>query len=86
MKIIKYTKKNKNTYEITLENKEIITIYDELILKYDLLITKESGVAGGFLEKINACKVLNIPVIIISRKKIDYPKVINNIEDIEKII
>ena len=29
MKIIKYTKKNKNTYEITLENKEIITIYDE---------------------------------------------------------
>ena len=35
----------------------------------DLLITKESGVAGGFLEKINACKVLNIPVIIISRKK-----------------
>ena len=52
----------------------------------DLLITKESGVAGGFLEKINACKVLNIPVIIISRKKIDYPKVINNIEDIEKII
>ena len=41
MKIIKYTKKNKNTYEITLENKEIITIYDELILKYDLLITKE---------------------------------------------
>ena len=52
----------------------------------DLLITKESGVAGGFLEKINACKVLNIPVIIISRKKIDYPKVINNIEDIEKMI
>ena len=41
MKIIKYTKKNKNTYEITLENKEIINIYDELILKYDLLITKE---------------------------------------------
>lgn len=52
----------------------------------DLLITKESGVAGGFLEKINACKALNIPVIIISRKQIDYPKVINYIDDIEKIV
>ena len=45
MKIIKYTKKNKNTYEITLENKEIITIYDELILKYDLLIIKVNTLA-----------------------------------------
>lgn len=52
----------------------------------DLLITKESGVAGGFLEKINACKALNIPVIIIKRKQISYPKLINNIEDIETII
>ena len=52
----------------------------------DLLITKESGVAGGFLEKINACKALNIPAVIITRKQIDYPKVINRIEDIEKIV
>ncbi|MGM9534845.1 MAG: precorrin-6A/cobalt-precorrin-6A reductase, partial [Intestinibacter sp.] len=52
----------------------------------DLLITKESGVAGGFLEKVNACKALNIPVVIISRKQIDYPRVINKIEDIEKVI
>lgn len=52
----------------------------------DLLITKESGVAGGFLEKINACKALNIPVIIIRRKQINYPNVINYIDDIEKIV
>lgn len=52
----------------------------------DLLITKESGAAGGFLEKINACKALNIPVIIIRRKKINYPNVINYIDDIEKIV
>lgn len=48
----------------------------------DLLITKESGVAGGFLEKINACENLKIPVIIIKRKKMDYPNIINKIEDI----
>ena len=52
----------------------------------DLVITKESGVAGGFLEKVNACKALNIPVVIITRKRIDYPKVVNKIEDIEKMI
>ncbi|MDC0804510.1 precorrin-6A reductase, partial [Clostridium paraputrificum] len=28
----------------------------------DLVITKESGIAGGFLEKVNACKTFNIPV------------------------
>lgn len=52
----------------------------------DLLITKESGVAGGFLEKINACKALGIPAVIITRKQVNYPRVINQIEDIEKVI
>lgn len=36
--------------------------------KIDLVITKESGNAGGFLEKVNACKKLSIPVIIIKEK------------------
>lgn len=49
----------------------------------DVVITKESGVAGGFLEKIIACKSLNIPVIIIKRQLMNYPTVIN---DTEKII
>ncbi|WP_455538998.1 precorrin-6A reductase [Terrisporobacter sp.] len=49
----------------------------------DLVITKESGVAGGFLEKVNACKTLNIPVVIIKRKEMNYP---NTIGTIEKLI
>lgn len=52
----------------------------------DIVITKESGVAGGFLEKVNAAKTLDIPIIIIKRETLPYPKVINDINDIEKII
>lgn len=52
----------------------------------DIVITKESGIAGGFLEKVNACEALNIPVVIIQREKMPYPKVINDVNDIERII
>lgn len=52
----------------------------------DIVITKESGIAGGFLEKVDACETLNIPVVIIQREKMPYPKVINDINAIEKII
>jgi len=41
MKIIKYVKKNKNEYTIYLDNNTTITLYDDTILKYELLIKKE---------------------------------------------
>lgn len=41
MKIIKYTKKNSNKYNILLGNQESISLYSDLILKYNLLILKE---------------------------------------------
>ena len=36
----------------------------------DLVITKESGIEGGFLEKVNAAKNLNIPVVVRVREKV----------------
>lgn len=54
--------------------------------KIDLVITKESGLAGGFLEKVIACKSLGIPVIIIKRQSMNYPNVINDTEEINNII
>ena len=54
--------------------------------KIDLVITKESGVAGGFLEKIDAAKFLDIPVVIIRRENIEYPKVINDVKEIRNLI
>ena len=41
MKIIKYTKKSANKYNILLENQESVSLYSDLILKYNLLIIKE---------------------------------------------
>lgn len=52
----------------------------------DVLITKESGVAGGFLEKVDACENLDIPVVIISRNEIDYPNVVNTIEELNNLL
>ena len=54
--------------------------------KIDLVITKESGVAGGFLEKIDAAKFLDIPVVIIRRENMEYPKVINDVKEIRNLI
>lgn len=52
--------------------------------KVDVVITKESGFAGGFLDKIEACEEVGIPVIIIKRKTIDYQRVVHEIEEIEE--
>jgi len=62
-------------------NKEML-----ILAKADVMITKESGKAGGFTEKYEACKELNIPLIVVSRPKLDYPQKTNNMEDIKDLI
>ena len=49
----------------------------------DVVVTKESGFAGGFTDKIDACAELDIPVIIIKRKTLDYLNVVHDISEIE---
>lgn len=41
MKIISYKKKKSNIYEVTLSNNESVLLYDDIILKYELLTKKE---------------------------------------------
>lgn len=52
----------------------------------DVVVTKESGIAGGFIDKIEACKDLDIPVIIMRRKVIEYDNLINEIDEIEEVL
>ncbi len=40
MNIIKYKKQNNGSYKIYLENGQILTLYEEVILKYELLLKK----------------------------------------------
>ena len=51
MKIIKYEKKGNNTYKIYLENNQTITVYEDVILKNNLLYKKEIDIE--LLEKIS---------------------------------
>ena len=41
MKINKLKKKHNNLYELTLDNNTKVSLYDEIILKYELLVKKE---------------------------------------------
>lgn len=41
MKINKFKKKHNNLYELTLDNNTKVSLYDEIILKYELLVKKE---------------------------------------------
>lgn len=50
MKIVSYKKKKTNLYEITLSNNEKISLYDDIILKYELLLKKE--IAEKLLKEI----------------------------------
>ena len=40
MKILKYKKMSNGRYKVSLENMDLL-LYEEVILKYNLLITKE---------------------------------------------
>lgn len=51
MKITKYEKKGNNTYKIYLENNQTITVYEDVILKNNLLYKKEIDIE--LLEKIS---------------------------------
>ena len=78
MKIVKYNKINGNKYEVYLENNEKIKLYEDVILKEELLLKKEIDDISKILE-INskyeiyeiALKYLNHHVISIKGMK-DY--------------
>ncbi|MBC1360287.1 precorrin-6A reductase [Listeria welshimeri] len=52
----------------------------------DVLITKESGKQGGFQEKLTAAAELEIPVIVIRRKQLNYPIEINHLTELPEIL
>lgn len=57
----------------------------EIIKKYniDILVSKDSGNAGGTLEKIEASSRMKIPVLLIGRPKIEY---VNRYESMEELL
>ena len=41
MKIVKFQKKNSYIYKVYLDNNKVIELCEDIILKYDLLLSKE---------------------------------------------
>lgn len=52
----------------------------------DLLVTKESGREGGFMEKVDAARERGIKVVVIDRPEMDYPEVVRSIEELINIV
>lgn len=53
MKILKYVKSGKNKYRVYLDNGKNLLLYEDVILKFDLLLTKEIKDLSSILEYNN---------------------------------
>ncbi|WP_216829515.1 precorrin-6A reductase [Alkalihalobacterium elongatum] len=82
--------------ELGVEQKNIVAIQGPfskelniaLFKQYNvtLMITKESGKVGSVDEKVEAAKELNIPIVMITRPKIDYGIVCRSFYDVLETI
>lgn len=52
----------------------------------EVIVTKNSGKTGGADTKLDAAKILNLPVVMIDRPKIFYPNVASTFEEVLKFI
>jgi precorrin-6A/cobalt-precorrin-6A reductase len=96
LRILPTVESVKSAIDYNFLPKDIIAIqgpfskeFEEEILKFykaSVLLTKDSGEAGGLSEKLEVCKKLGIKCLIVSRPKIDYLNVLENIEEILKYV
>ena len=54
--------------------------------RIDCVVTKDSGEAGGFSAKARAAAALNIPLLVVRRPRVDYPRVANTFVAVEDFL
>lgn len=54
--------------------------------KAQVVVSKDSGKEGGIQEKIEACKILNIPIILVKRKTFDYKYKFSSVQELVKFL
>ena len=52
----------------------------------EVIVTKNSGQIGGADTKLEAAKLLNLPVVMIDRPKIDYPNLATTFDEVLKLL
>lgn len=70
MKIIKYQKVSSNKYELTLENKEKIKLFEDVILKEELLLKKEINDLEKLKEINHEYEIYDVSLSLVSKKVI----------------
>jgi len=96
VRILPTSKVIKKCEEIEIKPKNIIALqgpftieFNELMIKekkIKFLVTKESGKVGGFYEKVQSCKNLNIECLVLKRPNIKYINITSNYDDIREFI
>lgn len=73
---------------IAIQGKFSVELNAELFkhAQAEVIVTKNSGEIGGVDTKILAAEKLNLPVVIIDRPKIFYPRVAKSFDEVEKWI
>ena len=54
--------------------------------RIDCVVTKDSGEAGGFSAKARAAAALDIPLLVIRRPKLPYPRVATDLESMGELL
>ncbi len=88
MRIIKYQKLKSNKYKVVLENDDTITLYDNIILDNNLLLTKEIDNIDDILKQNDYYDAYYLSIKYISRKqrtKKEIHSYLNNKFDIDII-
>ena len=52
----------------------------------EVIVTKDSGHIGGTDTKLEAARILNLPVVMIDRPKIFYPNFATTFDDVLKFL
>jgi precorrin-6x reductase len=57
--------------------------------RIDCVVTKDSGDAGGFTAKAEAAAALGVPLIVVERPRVEYPRVLEDfsgvLEDLHRL-
>lgn len=68
MKIIKFTKAKNGMYQLTLEDNNKLKLHEDLILKHDLLLSKEITDMESLLEENKVYEIYEVSVSYINKK------------------
>ncbi len=52
----------------------------------DMVLSKESGSEGGFREKYEAARGMSIPMVVWTRPRLEYPRVVNSLTELNDFI